>query len=283
MTIAKPLYGKVIIRGVIRTLTGLHIGAGREVMEIGALDNAVIIESVTKQPYIPGSSFKGKMRSLLEKREAVNFNRPMGSGVHIHVCDVKEDAYKCTVCRLFGSSGGQKERGSNFPSRLRVRDSYLTAYSESLLRGAETDLPYTEIKWENALDRITAAANPRPMERIPPDVDFTFELVYDVEDLDQLEEDLQNLAYCLSVLEDDHLGGHGSRGYGKVKILLTGLTAKKVEAYTGPSDGAVKEFIGGPQITRKAPDKRPEDEELQPVDVLRDKIREITDFFGAQG
>lgn len=293
--VAKPLYGKVILRGIIRTLTGLHIGAGREGVEIGALDNPVIVEPVTKQPYIPGSSVKGKMRSLLEKREALNknpeepalfFNRRMGPPamkIFIHVCESKEKAYSCPVCRLFGSSGEREERGSNFPSRLRVRDSYLTAYSEAILRAAETDLLYTEIKYENALDRITAAANPRPIERIPPDVDFTFEVVYDVEDLGQLEADLQNLAYCLSVLEDDHLGGHGSRGYGKVKILLTGLTAKKVEAYTGPSDGAVKEFIGGPQITRKVPDKRPEDEELQPVDVLQDKIREITVFFGAQG
>lgn len=282
MAIAKPLYGKVILRGIIRTLTGLHIGAGREVMEIGALDNAVIVEPITRQPYIPGSSLKGKMRSLLEKREAVNFNRPMGSGVHIHVCDAKEDAYKCPVCRLFGSSGGQEERGSNFPSRLRVRDSYLTAYSESLLREADTDLPYTEIKWENALDRITAAANPRPIERIPPDVDFTFEVVYDVEDLGQLEDDLQNLAYCLSVLEDDHLGGHGSRGYGKVKILLSGLTAKKVEAYSGQSKNAIKEFIAGPDITRKSPIERPSDEELHPVSILREKISEIATFFGTR-
>ena len=65
--IAKPLYGKVILNGIINTVTGLHIGAGREAIEIGALDNPVLIEPLTKQPYIPGSSLKGKMRSLLEK------------------------------------------------------------------------------------------------------------------------------------------------------------------------------------------------------------------------
>lgn len=298
MGVTKVLYGKVVMRGVIRTLTGLHIGAGREVMEIGALDNAVIKEPVTKQPYIPGSSIKGKLRSLFEKKEALTkqdpksfFNRQMGpSGIQllIHVCDTKEKAFECTVCRLFGSSGAQQrgsgtqQRGSNFPSRVRVRDSYLTAYSESALREAETDLPYTEVKWENALDRVTAAANPRPIERIPPDVDFTFELVYDVEDLSQLEADLKNLAYCLSVLEDDHLGGHGSRGYGKVKILLSSLTAKKVEAYTGQSTDGVKEFIGGPEITRKEPAKRPADEELWPVNKIQEKIAEIANFFGAE-
>ncbi len=291
--VAKPLHGKVVIRGIIRTLTGLHIGAGREGVEIGALDNPVIVEPVTKQPYIPGSSIKGKMRSLLEKREALKvedpasfFNRDMGRRgfpIRIHVCETKEEAYRCPVCRLFGSSGGRDERGSNFPSRLRTRDSYLTAYSEALLRSSDTDLLYTEIKYENALDRITAAANPRPIERIPPDVDFTFEVVYDVEDLGQLEEDLQNLAYCLSVLEDDHLGGHGSRGYGKVKILLSGLTAKRVEAYSGQSTGAVNEFIAGPEITREEPDEKPADEKLRPVSILREKISEIAQFFGVKG
>lgn len=287
--IAKPLYGKVIIQGIVRTLTGLHIGAGREGIEIGALDNPVILEPVTKQPYIPGSSIKGKMRSLMEKREALKkyphepasfFNRPVGPFVKIHVCDTKEEANECPVCRLFGSSGGRDERGSNYPARLRCRDSYLTAYSEATLREADTDLLYTEVKYENALDRITAAANPRPVERIPPDTDFIFEVVYDVEDKGHLREDLENLTYCLSILEDDYLGGMGSRGYGKVKILLSRVVAKKVENYLGKHDGTQEVFIEGPEITRTEPTERPE--RLEPVGVLREKVEEIARFFGVQ-
>lgn len=111
MIISKSLLGKIVIKGIIHTLTGLHIGAGRESIEIGALENTVLVDPVTKQPYIPGSSIKGKMRSLLERRIATEKDDPSKffkrslNGVNIHVCDSKEEAYNCPVCRLFGSSG----------------------------------------------------------------------------------------------------------------------------------------------------------------------------------
>jgi len=141
--VSKPLYGKVILQGIIRTVTGLHIGAGREAIEIGALDNPVLIDPVTKEPYIPGSSLKGKMRSLLERREAVNqdpdeyFNKDIGRRgfpIKIHGCPTKEQAYECPVCRMFGSTGGEEDRSSNFPARIRVRDAYMPRYSEERLR-----------------------------------------------------------------------------------------------------------------------------------------------------
>ncbi|RLA93267.1 MAG: type III-A CRISPR-associated RAMP protein Csm3, partial [Deltaproteobacteria bacterium] len=132
-------------------------------------------------------------------------------------------------------------------------------------------------KYENALDRITAAANPRPIERVPAGTDFTFEMIYDVENLDHLQDDLHNLAFCLSVLEDDYLGGHGSRGYGKVKIWLTRVVVKKVEAYLSPSDEHQKVIIDGQEIDRKNPTERPED--VKPVDAFRDAIDKIVEFL----
>ncbi len=291
MSVQKPLYGKVVIRGVFRTLTGLHVGAGREAIAIGSLDNPVITDPVTKQPYVPGSSLKGKLRSLLERREARGkpsfFNRDIGRRgfpIKIHVCETKEEAYSCPVCRVFGSSGGRNDQGSNFPARIRVRDAYLTSYSEKFLREADTDLLYTEVKNENALDRITAAANPRPVERVPAGTDFTFELVYDVENLEHLQEDLENLAYCLAVLEDDYLGGHGSRGYGKIKFLLSSVQAKRVEAYQGDQKAAVEALDPpGPSVSAHEPTEKPQDAQWKTVDDFRAAISTIVEFFKSFG
>ncbi|WP_297499767.1 type III-A CRISPR-associated RAMP protein Csm3, partial [Thermococcus sp.] len=62
----RHFYGKVVIRGRIKALTGLHIGSQRDVSEIGGIDNPVIKDPHTGLPYIPGSSLKGKLRSLFE-------------------------------------------------------------------------------------------------------------------------------------------------------------------------------------------------------------------------
>jgi len=59
------------IQGQIELVSGLHIGSGNTEMHIGGTDNPVIKNPVNNQPYIPGSSLKGKMRSLMEWRAAV--------------------------------------------------------------------------------------------------------------------------------------------------------------------------------------------------------------------
>jgi CRISPR-associated protein Csm3 len=99
-----------------------------------------------------------------------------------------------------------------------IRDSHLQEESAKKLQRVDTRLDMTEWKFENGIDRVTAAANPRQIERVPADSRFEFELVYTVEDVQQGVEDLQNIAVALSILEDDALGGHGSRGYGKVEF-----------------------------------------------------------------
>jgi CRISPR-associated protein Csm3 len=234
------LLGKIIIKGRIKLKTGLHIGAQRETMDIGGVDNPIIKDPITGLPYIPGSSLKGKLRSLLEKVKNAEqppekrgcgedkfFNRKIKDKpeMWMHACDEEYEKIKnCEICRLFGTSGG---KGDNFPARVLVRDAFLT--EEFKERRDEV----VEIKYETAIDRITSAANPRPMERVPPGVEFEFEVVYNVEDEETKGQDLKNLFSAMKLLEDDYLGGSGSRGYGKIEILITSIVERPREYYFG--------------------------------------------------
>lgn len=291
MGIAKPIIGKVIFKGIVHAETALHIGGGREKIEIGGIDNAVLVDPITKEPYIPGSSLKGKMRSVLERRVAIEkhpddpskfFTRNVGTSTYklwIHVCDTAEDAYNCPVCRVYGSSGGEGNQGSNFPSRIRVRDGVFPKYTVEWLRNADTDLLFTELKSENALDRVTAASNPRNVERVPAGADFTLEIVYDVEDLSQLEEDLKNILFSLSVIEDDYLGGMGSRGYGKVKFYFTEVIARRAEFYKeGTANSEKILFLDVPDVDRKTSEP-PDYDELKTTADLIERINEVVKFF----
>lgn len=211
-----PILGKYILTGLMECKTGLHIGAQGSATEIGSLDNPVIRDPITREPYIPGSSLRGKLRSLHERRLDLEFDAPGGSGTLRHECDDP----RCASCRLFGAATGKNlgggERKRNRPGRLIVRDARLTAESRSQLERIDTGLMYTEWKVENALDRVTCAANPRQMERIPAGSVFHFSLVYTANEEADVEEDLTNLGIALALLEDDYLGGSGSRGYGQV-------------------------------------------------------------------
>lgn len=205
------LKGKVMIVGEIELLTGLHIGGSPVGLDIGGLDNPVIRDVVTNQPYIPGSSLKGKMRSLLERASGKEANTNVG-GVCIHQCEREEDFSNCQVCRIFGLPG---EKEFSLPTRLFVRDSFLS--NPEFLEGAKTDLPYTEVKFENVIDRITSGANPRQTERVPAGARFNFEMIYNVFD-DKDKEYLKAVFEAMKLLEHDYLGGQGSRGYGQVRF-----------------------------------------------------------------
>ncbi len=234
----KPILAKIILSGQIHCQTGLHIGSSKENLEIGGLDSPVVRDPITRRPYIPGSSLRGKLRSLLERRLAKEANRYSGQGVYRHECTDKT----CPVCRLFGATKGNENGTENQPARLLVRDGFLTQESLKELTEIDTGLQYTELKFENALDRITAAANPRQIERVPAGTQFAFEMVYTVEtdSKEQTEEDLQNLMATLMIVQDDSLGGHGSRGYGKIKIVFPqappAITVRKVDYYTGKKE-----------------------------------------------
>jgi len=196
---AKKLEKKIILKGKLELLTGLHIGGGNANIEIGGIDNTVIRTAIkNNQPYIPGSSLKGKMRCLYEQ---------------VHGCTLGEgDGVK-----LFGSHDAHNP----FASRIIVRDAYLTTESQKLLEDKKHDLdmPYTENKYENSIKRIEGTAeNPRITERIPAGVFFDVEFVLNIWEEDD-EKQLRNmLDRCIHLLENDYLGGSGSRGYGQVKF-----------------------------------------------------------------
>ncbi|MFQ3619257.1 MAG: type III-A CRISPR-associated RAMP protein Csm3 [Cyanobacteriota bacterium] len=259
----RALLGKVRIVSFLTLETGLHIGGGGETLDIGGLDKPVIRDPITQNPYIPGSSIKGKLRSILERWLNKPLNRPGGSGTYRYESDDLVDGYTeiangqyvryegastCPLSRVFGSTGGTKcwvatplvesealerrdsspktidevehlpVKGRNAPARLIVRDCHLTENSVKRLESIDTGLNKTEWKFENGMDRITAAANPRQLERVPAGAEFVFEMIYTVENPEQALEDLRNLAIAIAILEDDALGGHGSRGYGKVRF-----------------------------------------------------------------
>ncbi len=228
------IFGKIIIGGKIKLKTGLHIGAQTEAIEIGGIDNPILKDPITGEPYIPGSSLKGKLRSLFEKLLSAEqpedkrgrgedkwFNRNIGE-VWIHACETREEAEKCPICRLFGISG--KKRGNeNHPSRTIFRDAHLVS--------GQNVNEIIEIKTETAIDRITSAANPRDMERVVPGTEFEFEIVYNVENEEEKREDVKNLISLMKKLEDDYLGGSGSRGYGKVELKITKVVERTKDYY----------------------------------------------------
>jgi CRISPR-associated protein Csm3 len=231
------LKGRVFITFDIEAVTGLHIGGSDTGIEIGGVDKTVIRDPITNRPYVPGSSLKGKVRSLLEKYRGLEQNQRIGQGF-IHSCDDADQYVTCEVCQIFGVPG---ERDFATPTRLVVRDTHLSDESAQVLEEkARTDLPYTEVKTEVSIDRVTSAANPRQMERVPAGSVFggtrravrngeeqqvpqPAELVYSVYEGDSCDPlsdvaQLRTLAEGLRLLEDDYLGGLGSRGSGKVRI-----------------------------------------------------------------
>jgi CRISPR-associated protein Csm3 len=215
------LLGRLLITGTIHAVTGLHIGGGAAGLAIGGLDNPVVRDPRTRRPYIPGSSLKGRMRSLAERARGFNPDDETQTQVigdaHIHVCKTAAAYATCPVCPVFGVPGDQDH---STPTRLVVRDVLLDPES---LSGAQTDLPFTEIKWENAIDRITSAANPRQIERVPAGALFRgCELVLSFYDTgaDRAREfgRIKDLVVAMQLLEDDALGAHGSRGSGKIRF-----------------------------------------------------------------
>ena len=154
------LFGRVIITADILAVTGLHIGGSSTGLEIGGLDKAVIRNPLNNQPYIPGSSIRGKMRSQTEKVLGLPQNNPIGQAT-IHVCKNEKDYNKnggCPVCHVFGVPA---DLGYSGPTRLIVRDALLTKGSADDLDKVNTELRYAELKTEVAIDRVTSAAVPR--------------------------------------------------------------------------------------------------------------------------
>lgn len=225
------LYGRVIIKADIKAMTGLHIGGSGTGLEIGGVDKAVIRNPLTKQPYIPGSSLRGKMRSQTEKRLGKPQNNKIAQ-VTIHTCKVEADYKKdggCVVCHVFGVPA---EIGYSGPTRLVVRDISLTEDSAKALDLANTELRYAEIKTEVAIDRVTSAATPRSLERVPAGAVFgPAEMVFGIyEQADYAR--LKTVVEAMQLVEDDYLGGAGSRGSGKVQFTNIEVAARNRDNYS---------------------------------------------------
>lgn len=206
------LYGRLIITGTIVAKTGLHIGGSGGSFSIGSVDNSVIKNPLTGEPYIPGSSLRGKMRSLTEKYRGERLVQH--ANVKMHTASTQEEYDQSPIANIYGVSAAEKFK--NLPTRLIVRDVRLTEDSRKELERARTDTRFTEIKTEVSIDRITSQANPRQLERVPAGAKFgPMELVYSIY-REQDVEWFKVLVEGMLLLQDDYLGGSGSRGSGKV-------------------------------------------------------------------
>lgn len=211
------MYGKILIEGKLEVVTGLHIGGSSSFAAIGAVDSPVVRNSRDNQPMIPGSSLKGKIRSLLARQRNQNISGNM---------DEDEEG----ILRLFGSA----KNGNVRVGRLIFSDLFL-AEQDSL------ESP-VEVKFENSINRLTAVANPRQLERVIPGTQFNLKLLYELKDTTDREKekhaeyyqgteeewilkDFQSLIDGMKLLELDYLGGSGTRGYGQVRFcnLSAGL------------------------------------------------------------
>ncbi len=234
------LIGKLILEGEMHCETGLHVGAGKGSLEIGGADNPVV-KDAHGRPYVPGSTLRGRIRALLEQAtgvavpsELVFISKRKGQEVRIHQSDRPDDE----ICILFGRSPGRMEKvgggdiDSNLasPARLSVFVAPLVADSITPQMRETLDDELTEVKSENAIDRITSQANPRTLERVPAGARFRIRMVLDLlcaEDSAMAPLVVQGLR----LLEDDALGGGGSRGSGRVRFDKLKLTWRGKDYY----------------------------------------------------
>ena len=216
--------GRLIINADLVVKTGLHIGGGNSSIDIGGIDSSVI-KDYNGEPYIPGSSLKGKLRSLTELAYGYsNEGKPCNCG-------------KCPVCKIYGVGANNKNANIKeaLPTRIIVRDAFLKRDIAEDMKNKKgefknLEFTYTESKWENSIDRLTSSANPRIIERVPQGSVFAIEVIYTIYN----DDDIKNLKYLkegFEFLEDDYLGGNGTRGYGKVNFENIFVYKKKLSNY----------------------------------------------------
>ena len=207
----------VTFKGEILCKTGLSIGGNSSTLEIGGIDREVIKNPITREPYIPGSSLKGKMRSGLESKYGaynkkqdkylINDEAPCGCG-----------RKTCPVCLIFGAHKNQGAESA--PTRIIVRDAALSDASRNMIRNFPLEQgSYLERKTENIILRKSGkAGSPRTMERVPAGVSFTFEISLKIFEGDNKEELVGKVKESLELVEKSYLGGGGSRGSGQVEF-----------------------------------------------------------------
>jgi CRISPR-associated protein Csm3 len=259
---------KVFLRGTLTALTGVRVGGTDQGLSVGGLQNIVIRHTLLNEPYLPGSSIRGKLRCLLERLQG-RAGHGHGDMIDFGPCDDPKvrtvQLFGTEAAALSGGSAGKDgaERTATIPSRLLVRDALLKEESRKQLARLRGDLPMTETKTEVCIDRVTSAANPRTFERVPAGAQFGFELVLEVRALPKAkgtddprdkvleilnadrnegnrwgrDEDLTWILTGLDLLQDDALGGQGSRGYGRVKVELETPTVRTRKDYLEGTKG----------------------------------------------
>lgn len=189
------MYGKIVIYCDMKVITGLHIGTSSAFSAIGAVDSPVVRDPMTHRPIVPGSSLKGKLRTLLARSLCQDINK---------MPEFDEDAP--VILRMFGSAQPVMR------SRLQFSDCFVTNADRF------TEVAMTEVKTENGINRMNSVANPRQIERVVSGVEFGVRIVYDVLEKAEVMEDMEQLAHAMKLLQLDYLGGHGSRGSGRVAL-----------------------------------------------------------------
>ncbi|MBS4534145.1 type III-A CRISPR-associated RAMP protein Csm3 [Clostridium sp. D2Q-14] len=230
------LMGKVFISVNLEVVTGLSIGGSKNDVMIGGIDSSVI-KTHEGVPYIPGSSLKGKLRSLLEKTELDRISQTNG------ICKCGN----CSICAIFGTSA-DTERNKVGPNRLIVRDAFLDKNIQKDMenkkgRFKDLELIYTEGKWENVIDRVTSKADhPRQTERVPVGAIFNTEFVFNYMG-EKDGEYLNEIIKALRLVEGDYIGSNGSRGYGRVKFDDLSIKVRTIGDYKNNQQG--KEIYSG--------------------------------------
>ena len=254
--INSKISSKIFIIGNITLLTGMHIGGNSIGMAIGGADKVVVRNPLTNEPYIPGSSLRGKMRALLERARGDENHNAEEGGFHLKEGKVEASAgtnAESLLGKLFGVSAADTNKQ---PTRLMVRDAHLTRASKTQLENApNTDMPMTEVKTEVNIDRITSAANPRQFERVPAGAVFRFEMVLTLMEGDDTDKFLNLIREGLELVEHDSLGGHGSRGYGAVDFAISQLQERSMQHYKEGKpaidieNGLFSDFMAKPALT----------------------------------
>ncbi|WP_303194271.1 type III-A CRISPR-associated RAMP protein Csm3 [Thomasclavelia spiroformis] len=198
------LEGIYVLNIKLELLSGLYIGGNDSGFDIGGADSDVIRNPLTNEPYIPGSSLKGKLKSLLK--------------YHIKEVDrtEKDIIFKdSNITNIFEPI----DEGNVKITRAIFRDLTLTKESEKELQNILGTGCFTEIKAENKVNPISGKSDsPRFIERVPAGAIFEGEIVLNVFDGDNKEIMMENIKRSLKLLEMNYLGGNGTRGYGRVKV-----------------------------------------------------------------
>lgn len=207
----------VSFSGTIECVTGISIKGGDVDLGIGGADSEVIKNPLTGEPYLPGSSLKGKMRSQLERILGARKNmRGEITETNTDPCGCGQPG--CPICTIFGAHFNPRSECG--PTRILVRDGVLTEAFREKIRQLPLDRSsYLEVKAENIIDRNTGTAkSPRFMERVPAGAEFTLDIQLQIFEGDDEENLVNTVKKGLELVEQSYLGNSGSRGYGKVKF-----------------------------------------------------------------